>query len=90
MNRNLEKARFDIEKVDAIMSAMESAYLTIEVVPEERGRADQATNAFYALWDAIRLVADDIDRLCGDESVVDAIYAVNDVERRKWSLTTEE
>ena len=83
MNKNLEKAMLDIEKVDAIMYAIEAAYLDIEFVPEERERAERAMNTFYALRDEVRRVADDIDRLCGDETVVDAIYAVNDVSRRK-------
>lgn len=83
MNRNLEKAVFDIEKVDALMYAIESSFLDIEVMPEEREKADKAAFAFYTLWDSIRTVAGDIDRLAGDESVVDAIYAVNDVSRKK-------
>lgn len=40
------------------------------------------TSAFYALWDAVRKVVDDLEKLDGDESVVDAIYAVNDVRIR--------
>ena len=89
MNKNLDKALLDIEKVNALMYAIESAYLTIEVIPEELERADKATHAFYALWDCIRTLQIDIELLQGDETVVDAIYAVNDVERRKSSLTTE-
>lgn len=89
MNRNINKALFDIEKVNAIMYAIESAYLTIEVVPEELEKADKAVYSFYALWDCIRAVQEDLERIQGDESVVDAIYAVNDVNRRIGSLTTE-
>ncbi len=83
MNRNLEKAAQDIEKVEALMYAIESAFLDIETTPEEFERAEKAVNAFYALWDSIHRVGDDINRLLEDETVVDAIYAVNDVERRK-------
>lgn len=90
MNRNLEKAKFDIEKVDSLMYAIENTYLSIDTLPEEREKADRAVNAFYALWDAIRAVEDDIDRLQGDDVVVDAIYAVNDVIRIKCSLTKED
>lgn len=82
MNRNLEKAVFDIEKVEALMYAIESSFLGIEVMPEEREKADKAIYAFYALWDSIKIVAKDIDRLAGDEKVVDAIYAANDVSRK--------
>lgn len=66
------------------------AYLELDVAPADRARADMATDAFYALWDAIRKVSDDLDRLAGDCRVVDAIYAVNDVRRRVGTLKTED
>lgn len=90
MNKNLDKTLFDIEKVNAVMYAIEATYLTIEVVPEELEKADKAVCAFYALWDSIKQVQKDLENLAGDETVVDAIYAVNDVKRKKCSLTTEE
>ena len=67
-----------------------SSYLELDVAPADRARADMATDAFYALWDAIRKVSDDLDRLAGDCRVVDAIYAVNDVRRRVGTLKTED
>lgn len=67
-----------------------NAYLELDVAPADRARADMATDAFYALWDAIRKVSDDLDRLAGDCRVVDAIYAVNDVRRRVGTLKTED
>lgn len=90
MNRNLNEAIFDIAKVEAIMFAFENTYLELDVAPADRARADMATDAFYALWDAIRKVSDDLDRLAGDCRVVDAIYAVNDVRRRVGTLKTED
>ena len=63
MNRNLNEAIFDIAKVEAIMFAFENTYLELDVAPADRARADMATDAFYALWDAIRKVSDDLDRL---------------------------
>ena len=75
MNRNLNEAIFDIAKVEAIMFAFENTYLELDVAPADRARADMATDAFYALWDAIRKVSD-------------AIYAVNDVRRRVGTLKT--
>ena len=54
MNRNLNEAIFDIAKVEAIMFAFENTYLELDVAPAARARADMATDAFYALWDAIR------------------------------------
>lgn len=90
MNKNLNKSLFDIEKVNAVMYAIEATYLGIEVVPEELEKADKAVHAFYALWDCIKQVQNDLEILAGDETVVDAIYAVNDVKRKKCSLTTKE
>lgn len=90
MNRNLNEAIFDIAKVEAIMFAFENTYLELDVAPADRARADMATDAFYALRDAIRKVSDDLDRLAGDCRVVDAIYAVNDVRRRVGTLKTED
>lgn len=88
MNKNLNEAMLDIAKVDALMFAIEAAFLDVEVEPEQLERADHAINAFYALWDEVHKVAEDIERLAGDEAVVDAIYAVNDVRRRS-TLKTE-
>lgn len=89
MNKHLNEAIFDIAKVDALMYSIEKAYLDLEVMPQERERMDRGAYAFYALWDAIRKVADDLEMLSGDCRVVDAIYAVNDVRRRESTLKTE-
>lgn len=51
---------------------------------------DRRVNMFYALWDAIQKVADNLDRLSGDARVVDAIYAVNDVRRRTSTSKTKD
>lgn len=81
--KQTEKVRYDDWNETA-------AYLELDVAPADRARADMATDAFYALWDAIRKVSDDLDRLAGDCRVVDAIYAVNDVRRRVGTLKTED
>lgn len=83
MNKNLDNAILDIAKVEALMYAIEAAFLTIDVAPDQLKKADRAVNAFYALWDEIDKVSEDIDLLFGDETVVDAIYAVNDVKRHR-------
>lgn len=90
MNRNLDKAIFDIGKVDALMRSMERLCLDFEVPPEEQERLDTAAYTFYAIWDEIRMVSDDLERLAGDARVVDAIYAANDVRKRNGTLKTEE
>lgn len=89
MNVNLEKAILDLDKVDALMYAIENSFLDLEVLPESKVKFDRGTSAFYALWDAIHKVSDDLDKLAGDETVIDAVYAVNDVRRKKCSLTSE-
>lgn len=89
MNEKLTKAMFDLEKVDALMYSAEE-YLSLEVVTEERERADRGGYLFYALWDAIRMVAEDLEQLSGDCLVVDAIYAANDVRRMAGTLKIEE
>lgn len=83
MNANIERAIADIDKVDALMYAIENACLDLEVMPESKKRYDRGVGAFYALWDAVHKVADDLDKLSQDELVVDAIYAVNDVKRTR-------
>ena len=62
----------------------------LEVPPEEQDRLDTAAYTFYAIWDEIRMVSDDLERLAGDARVVDAIYAANDVRKRNGTLKTEE
>lgn len=90
MNKHLDKAILDIDKVDALMYAFEHTFLDFTCLGEEQKKYDRGTAAFYALWDAINTVAQDLEKLAGDELVVDAIYAVNDVQRVKSSLKTEE
>lgn len=89
MNKNLTEAIFEIEKVEAILATVEKLYLDFDVLPEEKKRLDQGVYVFYALWDAVKKVADDLDKLSGDCKVVDAIYAVNDVRERAGTLTTK-
>lgn len=83
MNTVLNEAMLDIEKAKAVMFAYERTYLDLEVEPEDREKADLAISMFYVLQDIIEGLSDKLDRLDGDCRVVDAIYAVNDVRRRK-------
>jgi hypothetical protein len=89
MNSNLNEAIFDTAKVNALMYAYERTFLDMEFLPEDMEKADMGVNAFYAIWDMVHKIAEDLDRLAGDSTVVDAIYAVNDVQRRS-TLKTEE
>lgn len=75
MNRNVERAQLDIEKVDAVMKAIENTYLDFEVVPDETEKYDSAVTAFYALWDLVGQVREDINRLTKDLRIIDVVEA---------------
>ena len=85
-----ENRQWHNSNVNNLENSTIHSYLELDVAPADRARADMATDAFYAIWDAIRKVSDDLDRLAGDCRVVDAIYAVNDVRRRVGTLKTED
>ena len=61
VNKKLIDAKFDIEKADALMYAIETTYLNIDVKPEEEERRDKGVYAFYALWDIIKKVSKELD-----------------------------
>lgn len=87
MNKNLSEAIEKVQKVQALMTAYEAVYLDLDVLPEERERADMAISTFYAIWDYIKGAAESLEALEGDCRVVDAIYAAESVRQR--TLTTE-
>lgn len=88
MNQNLSEAIQKVQTAQALMNAYEVAYLNLEVQPEEREKADMAICTFYAIWDYIKGVEEALNALEGDCRVVDAIYAAEDVRRRR-TLKTE-
>lgn len=75
MNKNVERAQLDIEKVDAVMKAIENTYLDLEVVPDEAEKYDNAVTAFYVLWDLLGQVREDINRLTKDLRIIDVVEA---------------
>ena len=83
MNKNLENALSDICKADGVMYAIENTYLDIEVYDDQIEKAMKAESTFYALWDIIKNVQDSLERLAGDEKVVNVIYAVNKVRENE-------
>lgn len=89
MNRNLQEAIFNLGKVQTLMESIEQLYLDLEVVPEDEDKADKGVFAFYALWDEIKNLETSLDRLSGDESVLDAIYAINAKPPVPGSLKTK-
>ena len=82
MNRNLNEAVFSVGKVDALMSAIENCCLDIEAVPEERENSELLGYLFYVLWDEIRKLSGDLERLCEDCQIVDVIYAAKESRRK--------
>ena len=78
MNKNLENAIFDMEKVNGLMHVIESSLTTLEVAPEVFDQYTSSTYAFYALWDSIEKVREDLDKLRGDAKVVDVIRAAKE------------
>lgn len=75
MNKYLDEAILDIAKVDAIMYAIDQTYM--------EDTESRRQYLFYAMWDAVQRVRENLDRLAEDQKVVDAIYAVNDVRKQR-------
>lgn len=83
MNKNLNEAIVDIAKADALMYAIENTYLdSIDVEPEDLQLYNRGVSAFYALWDIIHKTAEDLNKLSGDCTVIDAIRSVNDCREK--------
>lgn len=53
------------------------AYLDLDVVPDDFERYSDGVTAFYALWDSIRMVMADIDKLEKDIRIIDVVEAIN-------------
>lgn len=77
MNRNLERAVDDLRKVEALMYAYENTYLDVEPGEDDFELNENRQYAFYALWDAIRKVSEDLDQLSADTRIVDVVQAIN-------------
>jgi hypothetical protein len=82
MNRHLNKAFFELEKIKSILYATETCYLDICADPEDSDRANKAVAMHYVLQDAVDRLSDELNKLEDDSRVVDAIYAANDVRRQ--------
>lgn len=70
MNKNLTEAIFDCNKADALMYAIEAAYIVMGDSAEGKlDKIDRAEHAFYALWDAIHKVQDDLECMAAENVV---------------------
>lgn len=81
MNKNLEKALFDVEKAKGIIYAIKASYFDIEVAEEDLEKNDRFQNTFYALEDIVDNLKRDLERLSSDERVADVILAVHKVHK---------
>lgn len=75
MNRNLMGAASAVRKADALLYAFEKTYLDHVGSDCDWEMSNRAAYAFYAIWDAVREASENLDRLEGDERVVDVILA---------------
>ena len=62
-------------QADALLYAFEKTYLDHVGSDCDGEMSNRATYAFYAIWDAVREASENLDRLEGDERVVDVILA---------------
>ena len=75
MNVHYDGAVEQIEKANALMFAIDEVFM--------EDADSRLQRLFLAAWDAIKTADAELELLAGDRLVVDAIYAVNDVRRRK-------
>lgn len=70
MNKNFSKVVCDAAKLDALMYAIESAYVGLNF-GDDRELADRAEHAFYALWDIVQMLQQDLNEFEMDLKGVD-------------------
>lgn len=75
MNVHFDNAVDQIARASALLFAIDEIFM--EDIDSRLQRL------VYAAWDAVKTADAELELLAGDKMVVDAIYAVNDVRRRK-------
>lgn len=73
MNKHVETAIIDADKVDGLMYAYEHTYLDFDVGPDEEELMSRAENTFYLLWDAMNAVRRDLKVIQDDAVVMNAV-----------------
>ena len=71
------RTTMELGKVKALMRAIEGTYLDLPVEPEGEELLNDGVFAFYARWDMIHMVGEDLIRISGDLRVIDVIEAVH-------------
>ena len=75
MNKNLNNAITNLEKAEAIISAIDNGFPDIKFDKSSLQSVNKAQNALYAVLDYIVSAQSDLEKLRQDEIVVDVILA---------------
>lgn len=75
MNVHFDSAVEQIARASAILYAIDETFM--------EDADSKLQRLVYAVWDAVKTADAELELLAGDKMVVDAIYAVNNVRRRK-------
>lgn len=89
MNQNLKAAISNVGKADALMYAVESCYLRLDCIPEDDEMAKRGVHAFYAVWDTIRALKENLEELSGDCRILDVLTAARDLHRETQMQTEQ-
>jgi len=63
MSDKINKALFDIGKINGLMYAFENTYLDIRTIPEDNEKGANMEYAFYAITDAMKTLNEDLEDL---------------------------
>ena len=63
MKENLDNVICNVAKVEALMYAIEAAY--IGVMPEDNENLLRVESAFYAVWDIVRIIQQELNEMGG-------------------------
>ena len=74
MNKHLMAAMFDTAKAESICYAIDEIFM--------EDAEDRLQYMFQSLWDIVKKISGELDKVSEDCRVVDVIYAVNDVRRK--------
>jgi predicted ATP-dependent serine protease len=73
MNRNLTNAATKSAQMKSLLVAMENSMMKIEVLSDSLSDMDTAMNLLYLAEEVMTELSDDIEKIQGDEKVVDVI-----------------
>lgn len=77
MNKNLTNAAMKATQMKALLVAIEDSMAKVEVLNETLNDMDAAMNLLYLAEEVMNGLSMDIEKLQGDEKVVDVISALH-------------